>query len=257
MSATPEFIQKQYEFTRHCRDPENNPAPANIEDRRMAIYRDLLYNNIEGFMSSNFPVIREIMNDGQWQKLIRNYFSNHKASTPLFPKLPTEFLSFLENEFDQNEEWPFLIELAHYEWVESALAMDMREIDDSEIDQNVDIFTGVPVINTLLLRLAYEYPVHRIGASYIPAEKPDQQTYLVVYRDREDKIGFMELNPVTARLLERIGEDTEKLTGQAHLQAIAEELNHPQPEIVINAGLEILQQMQQRDILLGAKNPLS
>ncbi|MFK8067882.1 MAG: DUF2063 domain-containing protein, partial [Gammaproteobacteria bacterium] len=232
----------------------NNPAPDNIEDRRMAIYRDLLYNNIEGFMSSNFPVIRGIMTDDEWHKLIRNYFVNHNASTPLFPKLPTEFLSFLENEFDQNDQCPYLIELAHYEWVESALGIDTREIDDSEVDQKTEIFTGIPLVNNLILRLAYDYPVQKISKSFLPTEKPDQQTYLVVYRDRQDKIGFMELNQVTARLLERMCEIVDQ-TGQQHLQAIAEELQHPQPEIVIQGGLQVLQQMQQRDIILGAKNP--
>ncbi len=252
-SNTPEFIQKQYEFTRHCRDPEKHPAPGNIEDRRMAVYRDLLYNNIEGFMANNFPVIRRIMTDEQWHQLIRKYFANHKASTPLFSKLPTEFLLFLENEFDQQSRFPYLLELAHYEWVESSLAMDIREIDFSGVDSEGDLLNGIPVINTLILKLSYEFPVHKIGPDYLPDKKPDQQTYLVVYRDRNDKVGFMELNPVTARLLERLSEESD-LSGFDRLQAIAEEIQHPQPEIVIKGGLEVLQQMQQRDIVLGVKS---
>lgn len=250
--STPEFIRKQLEFTRHCRDPENNPAPANIEDRRMNIYRELLYNNIESFMANNFPVIREIMSDDQWHKLIREYFANHKASTPLFPKLPAEFLQFLENEHDDQSDLPFLLDLAHYEWVESAMAMDIREIDPSGVEREGDLLTGIPILSKLIWQLAYDYPVHKIGPNYVPEEKPVLQTYLVVYRDRKDRVGFMELNPVTARLLERLS-DNNDLTGQENLQAIAEELQHPQPEIVIKGGLEILQQMQQRDIVLGIK----
>ena len=50
----------QFAFTAHLRDPENNPAPDAIEDRRMGIYRDLFYNNVEGFLSKGFPVIRSI-----------------------------------------------------------------------------------------------------------------------------------------------------------------------------------------------------
>ncbi len=251
-AALPEFVQKQNEFTRHCRDPENNPAPVNIEDRRMAVYRDLIYNNIESFMANNFPVIREIMSDDRWHKLIREYVANHKASTPYFPKLPTEFLQFLENEHDQRSDLPFLLELAHYEWVESALAMDTREINVSGIDPDGDLLEGIPVTSTLIWRLAYDYPVHKVGPDYLPQEKPDQPSYLVVYRDRDDKVGFMELNSVTARLLESLNENPDN-SGKSHLQSIAEELQHPQPEIVINSGLEILQQMQQRDIILGTR----
>ena len=214
----------------------------------MAIYRDLLYNNIESFMANNFPVIREIMSDEQWHKLVREYFSKHKASTPLFPRLPTEFLKFLENKNDQ-EELPFLLELAHYEWVESSLAMDTRDVDFSKVNSEADLLEGIPVASDLTLRLAYDFPVHQIGPGNLPEEKPAQQTYLVVYRDREDKVGFMELNPVTARLLEKLSENSDQ-TGLQHLQAIADELQHPQPEVVIKGGLQVLQEMQQRDIVL-------
>ena len=46
MAELPEFQQKQYAFAAHIRDPENNPAPSGVEDRRMAIYRELFFNNL-------------------------------------------------------------------------------------------------------------------------------------------------------------------------------------------------------------------
>jgi len=60
MAELPLFQQEQYRFTAHIRDPEKNPAPDTIEDRRMAVYRDLFYNNVEGFLSRSFPVLRKI-----------------------------------------------------------------------------------------------------------------------------------------------------------------------------------------------------
>ena len=47
---SPTFKKHQYEFTAHIRDPERNARPDGIEDRRMGIYRDLFYNNVEGFL---------------------------------------------------------------------------------------------------------------------------------------------------------------------------------------------------------------
>ncbi len=246
-----EFQWLQDQFTRHIRDPEHQPAPAEIEQRRMAIYRDLVYNNIESFMSDNFPVIREIMPDSRWHALIREFLINHRASTPLFPQLPTEFLQFLENRNDKKD-FPFLSELAHYEWVESALFTDTREIDFSGIDEEGDLLSGIPVLNPLIMQLAYTWPVHKIGPEYLPEEAPEHPTFLVVYRDRRDEVGFMELNAVTAALLERISANT-KQTGLMQLQSIATEIRHPQPEVVIQGGLEVIQQMKQRDIILGTK----
>ena len=49
------FTDIQYRFTRHLRDPDNAPAPGDIEERRMAIYRDLLYRNVERFPGQQLP----------------------------------------------------------------------------------------------------------------------------------------------------------------------------------------------------------
>jgi len=38
-AARPEFMRTQYAFAAHIRDPQHQPAPADIEDRRIAIYR--------------------------------------------------------------------------------------------------------------------------------------------------------------------------------------------------------------------------
>ena len=43
------FIEIQNEFMAHIREPKKNKKPSGIEDRRMSIYRDLFFNNIEGF----------------------------------------------------------------------------------------------------------------------------------------------------------------------------------------------------------------
>ncbi len=113
------FTDIQYAFARHIRDPENQPAPADVEDRRMGIYRDLFYRNVESFLANSFPVLRKIIPDEQWHDMIRDYFSRHRARTPLFPKMPTEFLQYLEHERSgHSDDYPFLLELEHYEWLE-------------------------------------------------------------------------------------------------------------------------------------------
>ena len=60
----------------------------------------------------------------------------------------------------------------------------------------------------------------------------------------------MEINAVTARLLYLLNEDSSS-TGQSALEKIAEELQHPNPEAVIKCGLETLNELKQRNIILG------
>jgi len=40
--------ESQMIMARYLRDPQNNPPPAGVEQRRLKIYEDLIYNNIEG-----------------------------------------------------------------------------------------------------------------------------------------------------------------------------------------------------------------
>ena len=247
------FQDMQTVFTQHMRDPDNKPAPQGIEDRRMRVYRDLVYNNIQNFIANSFPVIRKITADEQWHEMLRDYINRHQAHTPLFPKMPQEFLQYLEHERgDHLEDPPFLLELAHYEWIEMALSIDSREIDLMGIDPQGDLLEGIPVLNPISVALAYNWPVHEIGPTNIPAEQPIEKTYFVVYRKQDDVIGFTVLNPVSAKLIEYIQAD-EKQSGRDILVKIAQQLNHPEPETVMRGGLEIMSGFLDKGILLGIK----
>lgn len=247
------FMQTQFAFAAHIRDPDRNARPDDIEDRRMQIYRELFYNNIESFMADSFPVLRSIMGDDQWHALIRDYFASHKAKTPLFPEMPREFLQYLESEREPIASDPrFLLELAHYEWVELALSLAEQHIDQNTIDRDGDLLEQQPILSQLAWPLEYQYPVHEIGPEHQPDKPGDTPTYIVVYRDRDDEIRFLTINPVTARLLQLLSEQN-KLTGRQLLEQIATEINHPDPETVVQGGLSILKDLQSRQIVLGTR----
>jgi hypothetical protein len=249
----PAFQRLQYEFTAHMRDPTSSPAPAGLEDRRLKIYRELLYNNVQGLLANSFPVLRKITPKDAWHALVRDYYRDHQARTPLFPRLPQEFLNYLVNERGVRDgDQPFMLELAHYEWLELSLSIDTRVIDDGDVDIEGDLLSGVPIASPLVHPVAYRFPVHRIGPSFQPEEPGAQPSYLVVYRDRNDKVGFMELNPVAARLLELIV-NGDNVNGETLLMQIAAELSHPSPDIVVHGGAEILRELRESDVLLGAR----
>lgn len=247
-----EFIRIERQFIRYIREPDKNPMPQGVSARRMQLYRELIYNNIERFIADNFPVLRQIIPDERWHAMVQDYLARHKARTPLFPRIGEEFLHYLQNERDTSKDPPFIVELAHYEWVETALAIDTREIDLEGIDPEGDLLAGIPVLSPLAWPLAYRFPVHRIAPDFQPMAPGAQPTYLVVYRDREEKVGFMETNPVTARLLEWLIKDIGK-TGRELLEEIAQELNHPAPPVAVEGGLEIMRRLQERDVILGVR----
>jgi len=253
MPERPEFQKHQYDFAAHIRDPDTHAAPEGIEDRRMAIYRNLFFNNVSGLLAKTFPVLNKILGEDAWRSLMRDFFSRHESHTPLFLEVPREFLNYVEEERgDVEGDPPFLLELAHYEWIELAVSIDERDADLTRVNADGDLLAGIPVLSPLYRSLTYAYPVHQLSPSFRPPEPPREPTRLLVYRDLDDKVAFMEINAVTTRLLELLtGED--QMTGRQALETIAQELKHPQPESVVKGGLEIMERLRDRHVVLGVR----
>ena len=250
------FKQVQKAFISHIRQPDTNPAPADIEDRRMKIYRDLFYNNVENFMSNTYPVLCEILGEQRWHALVRDYFANHKAHTPLFPEMPREFLVYLEDERQpQKDDLPFMVELAHYEWVELALSISELTDDMSKISAQADFLNETPVLSNLAWLLNYQFPVHQISVEFQPENALEQPTHIVASRLlEEEQINFTEVNPVIARLLQLISENSSHLTGKALLTQIATELGNPDIDSIINFGIQTLEELHNKNIIIGTIN---
>lgn len=243
----------QFKFAGHIRDPEQHAAPPGLEDRRLNIYRELFFNNISSMLAANFPVLRKLYSTEDWQALVRDFYSEHRCQTPLFPELAKEFLRYLQDVRKQRTGDPaFLHELAHYEWVELALSLDERELDDTVAEPNGDLLEGVPVLSPLAWPLTYRFPVHRIRPDFQPRKAPSEATHLLVYRDRQYNVKFMQLNQVTRFLLELLQQEQDQ-TGHDLLLEVARSIRHPEPERMIPAGIEQLKDLRDRDILLGTR----
>ena len=243
----------QTRFAAHIRDPDHAPAPGDVEDRRMAVYRELFFNNISKLLAANFPVLRRLYDDDAWAKLVREFYVEHRAHTPIFPELPREFLKYLQEvRGPRAGDPPFLLELAHYEWVELALQLDEHELDDIDADPDGDLLADAPVLSPLAWPLSYRYPVHRIGPENRPDTAPEDATHLLAYRDRSDRVRFMQLNAVSVRLLQMLQEHAGR-PGQMVLETLAAEIGHPQPESVVAHGAKLLADWRDRDVVLGTR----
>lgn len=249
----PKFQRLQYQFAAHLRNPEKNRPPAGVEDRRLKIYRELFYNNVEDFLANAFPVLRKITPDEAWHRRVRDFYSRHECHEPQFYKIAEEFLRYLDQERGEHaDDPPFLRELCHYEWVELELSVSEQKLTPELADPNGDLLAGRPLVSPLAWALAYDWPVHRIGPDFQPDKPGAQPTYLIVNRNRHDEVKFMEVNAVTARLMELL-EGDQQSTGRTLLCQIALELKHPQPEAVIQAGADTLNNLRARDIILGTR----
>jgi hypothetical protein len=254
MKKSPERLARlQEKFAAHIRDPDRQAAPTGIENRRMQIYRRLFFNNISSLLAGNFPVLRSLYDEKGWQRLARDFYAEHRCQTPLFPEIAKEFLRYLQDSRGTREgDPPFMLELAHYEWVELALSIDEREPADIAADPGGDLLEGRPVLSPLAWPLSYRFPVHRIGKAFRPDEAPDEPTHLLVYRDRTDEVRFMQLNDVTRLLIGLMGDEPDA-DGRTLLLRVAEAIGHPRPEKVVQSGAAVLQDLLERGVILGTR----
>ncbi len=252
--ALPRFQQLQYGFTASIRDPDRQPAPAEVDPRRMAVYQRLVYNNVEAYLARAFATVRSFYDDAGWHAMVRDFFVRHRCRRPQFFQVAEEFLQyFQEQRGTRAGDPPFLLELAHLAWLEMMLYVVDETPDLTGVDRGGDLLDGAPVLSPLAQPLVYRYPVHEIRPG-IPPEEPAASTHLIAYRELTgaEKVRFLRINAVTARLLALIEEHPTR-SGSDQLRAIAREMGHADPDVVLSGGLQTLTDLHDRDIVLGVR----
>lgn len=234
-----QFQQVQQAFIAHIKDPQHQPAPQGIETRRLAIYRELFFNNIQGFVSTAFPVLKSLYSDTGWQRLVRQFFINYQCRSPYFLHIAEHFLHYLQQDYRPQEDDPvFLLALAHYEWAELYLAT--KQLTQTETALSRDQVTQQPLqLSQLCMLLAYPYQVHQISVDYQPATPSDVQCYLL-YRNSAEEVKFVLINQLTAALLHSLQQAPGSTLSQlvAHLLPALPQFN----ATVLEQGAQVILQ---------------
>lgn len=241
---------QQSALTRHLRDPLHEPPPAGLEPRRLRIYRDLLFNNLQALLGSSFPVLLQVLDDAEWQALCRRYFIEHRCLSPLFTEVAAEFVAWLQ--LQDTLPRPFLAELAHYEWVELALqSRDALPLEPPRVD--ADVWRSLLQRSPLAWPLAYQWPVQQIGAGFQPVEIPPAPTFLLARRLAGGHIVFSQLSPLAWQLLIQM-EAAELRSGAAHLAQLAH-ANGLDPSGLEQPGRALLAQLLATGVIGCAHSP--
>ncbi len=238
------FQEFQHELAQHLRDPHHTRRPAGVPQRRMAVYNELVFNNLCSFLDSCFPVSRQILGEVRWRRLCRTFGRDWPLRTPWFREIPYEFVRYLREHAIAQPLPRWLADLVRYEWVE--LAVDVMDASTPAHDPQGDMMQARVLLNPARVDVASPWPVHRIGLAWQPQQtKP---TFLVVFRNAQHAVQFAEINAVTAHVLALLNSG---LTGQQVFMQLQQEMAHPDPEALQGFGQQLLHNLHMQGVLLG------
>jgi len=255
-----DFQRIQNQFAAAIRDPAQPQLPG-IAPERMAVYQELFFNNVLNFVSSAFPVLTSLYNESQWHTKTRLFFQSSNLHSPYFLDIAESFLNWLQQQQLAPEDPPFLLELAHYEWIELYLATAHRQLDLPLLAQietppatqtvtppEMPITTSQLAVDELALLLCYQYPVSQISSKFRPAQPAAAPSLLLVYRDLAEEIKFIALNQLSASLLQLLihtpGARLAELT--TSLQTLAPQLTKQQ---IGDGALQLLQELAKKGVI--------
>lgn len=248
--AEPSLIEMQRGFCNYLRDPENHGLPTGLGSRRLNVYRDLVFNNVESLLGNAYPVIKSIMGE-QWRSLVREFFVDYKASTPYFTRLGKEFFYFLREREGRWEQPDYLTELACYELLE--LELNYREGQDTA-EEKLSFSDAGLVFSSLAELAQYRYPVHQLSKDYLPDSAPAIPTFILMYRNADDRVVFFQLSEFAFQLLTLI--DQQPGYNACHwmdsiVDNLPQQMEEAQKQQFIVSGLTMLERFHTDKVLLG------
>ncbi len=119
----------------------------------------------------------------------------------------------------------------------------------AKLSEKMDLLDEKPILATAHMLLEYDYAVHKIFRRSHP--KATEKTYLLVFRNSEFIVKFIELNPTTYQLLRLIQENN--MGEKQALVRLAAEIKHPDTDAVIQFSAEILQDLAYQQAIIGSE----
>lgn len=198
------FKQVQQNFIDYVLN-NTEQLPVNTDVRHMDVYRELVFNNIEDVLTNAFPVLNSLYEKPQWEQLLQHFFSTHTCQTAIYAELPDEFMQFLQTQYQLTEYDPiFMLELAHYEWLELSASMAIEDVNSEKISKDQAIETNTFLLSHTANIAQYHFDVQNICQEYQPKTSLPQPEFFCIYRNDNDEVLFLRLAPLTAQLLNYI-----------------------------------------------------
>lgn len=164
--------------------------------KRLEVYRDLVKGSFNELLKKIYPNIYKLTNK-EWKSLLSKYIEVFPPASPMLGKVGEKFPVFLSKQKKLLKKYPFIAELALYEWLE----LEIYEKEDycNSAKKNL-------ILNPTHKFCEFKYPIPEIVESSLNLKNISMKpTNLLIYRDPNSfKVRFMELSLGTLDYLELV-----------------------------------------------------
>jgi hypothetical protein len=194
--------EQQSKLAAYCRDGVV-PDLKDVKYENLHHYRRLVFNIASDTLETCYPITHSFLAKEVWEKLVFDYFQEHKCQTAQVWRMPLEFYDYcVEKEIAGQLGFPFLNDLLYVEWLE----LDVHTMEDiayPNFTTKGDWFNDKIAINPEYKLIKLTYPVHTTAPTSLAGK--EGTFFLLIYREKESgSVQFVDLSMLYAYILERI-----------------------------------------------------
>lgn len=237
------------------------------DPKQIALYADLIMTGQMNLMESIYPACQRIISD--FESVVYKYMEECPPTHFNLNQAAKGFSDYLWNNCPSLlKKYPFLPELADYEWIElEVMEVDVEWPDYEQIVLNDPGQFSVyrPVLNPTLQMRNYKYPISEIVDKLIDnsdSDSDDQAQELVksvkkkavtlaIFREpKTHEVKFLQLGEITRFAIEQI--QSNKPTYQELLASTIQAFSKRKADEVVLELLDIFPTLQAHKLILGS-----
>lgn len=230
-----------------------------VDQKGVDLYGSLMAYGHHDVMDSVYPFCHALLGCAQWEETVEDYLTRMPPDHFNFNRLCAKFSQYLTMyRTDLVDKYPYIAELADYEWIELEKMEEDTEIVVFPHEQLVSpeqILTLYPVVNPTLSLRDYKYDVLKIGDKIKAGKKvgkvKQSRTIVASYREPETHEGsFAKIGEAAAKIVDIARTPTTYQALIPQLVALTPELS---PQESVAEFLELVENLQELSIFVGSR----
>lgn len=237
-----------------------NPDVLKEIDRKGAdLYGRLINFGHYDLLCSIYPYCQKVLGK-DWDYIAEKYFRDYPSDHFNLNKICRHFSEFISKCNEEMEKYPYLAELADYEWLELEKVENGSVIEQAEtiaIDSLEKLSIYTPVVNQTLTLRQYQFPILEMTAHFEEAKRIRKKfakdpCNVVIYRDpATHRVRFIELGNVAAAVVEKA--QKEQSSYQDLLRLAIEMNENKNPQDIVVQLLELIEELQTDTVFVGSR----